>query len=301
MVAADDQVGAAIVLADDRVPDRLARAGHAHRQRQQAEGGRLLGIVADQLLVAAHAGEMVDVAGLGHADHGMDQQVGLGRLGGAVGQLLVGAVHRVAGLEGDHPAPAQLAEPVAQLLRRVAQMLEIVVHGRLDALHSAAQIDGAGMVVQVAHRRMSLVVGAEHRHRLGPLVGLPAIGDRERGVQHALAVAQVDGLADLDLLGEGGGHVEGDRYRPQDTVGEAQVGEHRLVVGPTHEALERRESAIHQELEIAELAIGQVPGLAPGRSALGHLGRRGVEVEIAQLATVRVLESAHATRLLEEF
>ena len=34
MVAADDQVGAAVVLADDRVPERLARAGHAHGQRQ---------------------------------------------------------------------------------------------------------------------------------------------------------------------------------------------------------------------------------------------------------------------------
>ena len=177
MVAADDQVGAAVVLADDRVPDRLARAGHAHRQRQQAERGGLLGIVVQQLLVAAHAGEMVDVAGLGHADHGLDQEVGLGRLGGAEGQLLVRAVHRVAGLEGDHAAPAQLPEPVAQLLRRVAQMLEIVVHGRLDALHRAAEIDAAGMVVQVAHRRMGPVVAAEHRQGLGPLVGLPAVGD----------------------------------------------------------------------------------------------------------------------------
>ena len=37
MVAADDEVGAAVILADERVPDRFARAAHAHCQRQQRE------------------------------------------------------------------------------------------------------------------------------------------------------------------------------------------------------------------------------------------------------------------------
>ncbi len=32
VVAADDEVRAAVVLADDRVPERLARPGHAHRE-----------------------------------------------------------------------------------------------------------------------------------------------------------------------------------------------------------------------------------------------------------------------------
>ena len=40
VVAADDEVRAAVVLADDRVPDRFARAAHPHRQRQERQLGR---------------------------------------------------------------------------------------------------------------------------------------------------------------------------------------------------------------------------------------------------------------------
>jgi hypothetical protein len=59
-------------------------------------------ILVEHGLVAAHPGEVVDVAGLGQADDGMDQQVGLRLLRGAEGQLLVRAVQRVARLERDH-------------------------------------------------------------------------------------------------------------------------------------------------------------------------------------------------------
>ena len=75
MVAADDEVGAAVVLADERVPDRLARAAHAHRERQQRELDRPLRILGEQRLVAAHAGVVVDVARLGHA-HRRDGSAG---------------------------------------------------------------------------------------------------------------------------------------------------------------------------------------------------------------------------------
>ena len=65
---------------------------------------------------------MVDVAGLGHADHRMEQQVGLGELRRALGQLLVRAMHRVAGLEGDDARPAPALEFLAQILGLVAQL-----------------------------------------------------------------------------------------------------------------------------------------------------------------------------------
>ena len=35
MIATHDEVRAAMVLADDRVPNSLARSAHAHRERQQ--------------------------------------------------------------------------------------------------------------------------------------------------------------------------------------------------------------------------------------------------------------------------
>ena len=121
MVAADDEVRAAVVLADDRVPQRLARTAHAHRQVQQAQHRGLLRVALEHVLVAAHAREVIDVAGLGHADDRMDQQVRLDVARRPERQLLVRAVHRVARLERDDLAPAELAETAAQLGRRVAQ------------------------------------------------------------------------------------------------------------------------------------------------------------------------------------
>ena len=128
VVAADDEVRAAVVLADDRVPHGLARAAHAHRERQQAQRRRLLGIGLQQVLVAAHAREVVDVAGLRHADDGMDQQVRFDVLRRAERELLVRAVHRIARLERHDPAPAELLKAIAKLLRSIAQVLEIVVN-----------------------------------------------------------------------------------------------------------------------------------------------------------------------------
>ncbi len=133
VIAADDEVRAAVVLADDRVPQRLARPGHAHREVQQAQLRGLLGILLQDLLVAAHARVVIDVARLRHADHRMDQQVRLVLLRRPEGQLLVRAMHRVAGLECDHLAPAKLLETRAHLGRRIAEAAEVVVHRRLDA------------------------------------------------------------------------------------------------------------------------------------------------------------------------
>jgi hypothetical protein len=161
MVAAHDHVGAAVVLADHPVPDGLARAGHPHGEVQEAHRRGRGRVVVKHGLVAAHAGEVVDVAGLGHADDGVDQQVGLRLLRGAEGEFLMRAVKRVAGLEGHDAAPAELAEIGAELVRRVAAGLEVVVDGLLDSGHGAAEIDRAGLVVQVVDRRMGEVVGAE--------------------------------------------------------------------------------------------------------------------------------------------
>jgi hypothetical protein len=116
---------------------------------------------------------VVHVARLGHADDRVDQQVRLGLARGAEGQFLVGAVQRVAGLEGDDLGPAQLAEEGAQFVRRVAAGLEIIMHRLLDAGDRAAQIDLAGLVVQVVHRRMRQVVGAETPSRPRPPCSAP--------------------------------------------------------------------------------------------------------------------------------
>ena len=107
VVAADDEVRAAVVLADDRVPDGFARAAHSHRERQEREHGRVLRVVRHEGLVAADARVVVDVARLGHADDRVDEQVRAFFLRGAERELVVRAVHRVAGLEGDDLASSR--------------------------------------------------------------------------------------------------------------------------------------------------------------------------------------------------
>ena len=107
VVAADDQVRAAMVFTDQSVPDRFARSAHPHRQRKH---GKLHGsrrIFRDQQLVATHAREVVHVTRLCHSDRRMDQQVGFDRLRSTESQLLMGAMHRVASLKRDCTPPAQ--------------------------------------------------------------------------------------------------------------------------------------------------------------------------------------------------
>ena len=82
---------------------------------------------------------MVDVAGLGHADDRMDQEPAADLLCGSLGQLLVGAVERVAGLEGDDLGPAQVLEVRPQLGRGPPQLDEVVMGGvRITSSRPAA-------------------------------------------------------------------------------------------------------------------------------------------------------------------
>ena len=168
VIAADDEVRAAVVLADDRVPDRFARPAHPHRQRQQREVRRVLRVVRHERLVAADARVVVDVARLGHADDRVHEQVGFFFLGGAERELVVGAVHRVAGLEGDDLSPAALGELFAQLGRRVAERFVVVVQRQLQALDLAADVDRLALVHQVVDGRVLGVGRCRTRARLRP-------------------------------------------------------------------------------------------------------------------------------------
>ena len=260
VVAADDEVRTAVILADDGVPERLARAAHAHGQRQQAEHGGVGRVALQQLLVAAHAGEVVDVAGLGQAHHRLDQQVCIGDAGGAVGQLLVGTVHRVAGLEGDHALPVVAGEVLAQLRRRAPQLAEVVVHRRGQAVERAAEVDRVGLVQQMVHARVLVVGAAEHLFGLDVAIRPVDVLHGQYSDAAALAILQHDALAGAQALGEALGHIEVDRHRPDQAGGQAHVVHHALVVGLVEVAHQWREAAGEQQLQVAQLALGQRPG-----------------------------------------
>ncbi len=189
VVAAHDQVGAAVVLADDGVPHRLAGPSHAHGQGQQRQHGGVHRVAVQHRLVAPHPGVVVDVARLGHAHARVDEQVGLQLGRGPPGQLHVGPVHRVAGLERHHLAPPQAGELGPQLGRGQPQRLEVVVRRRLDALDGAAHVDRVGPVKDVGHAGVGEVAGAVDLLDLGFPVGLPHLRHVESGQHDALGVA----------------------------------------------------------------------------------------------------------------
>ena len=286
VVAADDEVRAAVVLANDCVPERLARSAHAHRERQQRERGRLLRVRLDQMLVAAHARVVIDVAGLRHADDGLNQQIRLDLFGRPERELLVRAVHRVARLERDDAAPAELLESLTKLARSISQVLEIVMARRFDTAELAAEVDLVRAPHQIAHARVELVGRAENGLRLGRLVGAVDARHVHRRDQHAFGVAERDRVAFLDLVRKRRRHVERDRHRPNDSGREARLCEHGAIVLFAEEAFERRECAVQQHLDVASLAHREVPRRQVAATRLFGARANLVEVQILQLPSV---------------
>ena len=106
MVAANDEASDAVVLPDEGVEERFPRPRVAHGRRECREeraAGRI--VLVDEDLVGAEPDCGRHVVVLGLADEGVDDQA-VGELEGQLGQVLVGAVDRIAGLEACDVAPA---------------------------------------------------------------------------------------------------------------------------------------------------------------------------------------------------
>src|SRR5215204_315100 len=119
VVAPDDEVGATVVLTADSVEDRLAGSPVAHRRGEDREHRAVFGVVTFQYsLVGAHPDVGRDVLGAGLADERVEEQ-SVDYLEGALLDVLVRAVHGIAGLETDDSLPALLGEDLAQVTRLV--------------------------------------------------------------------------------------------------------------------------------------------------------------------------------------
>ena len=70
---------------------------------------------------------MVDVAGLGHPDRRVDEDVGTGFGGAPHRQLEMGAVHRVSRLECHHLGPSAAGELLSESGRRLSKLPEVIV------------------------------------------------------------------------------------------------------------------------------------------------------------------------------
>ena len=177
------------------------------------------GYLLRQKLVAADAREVVHVAGLCHAHRGVKQKIGFNLLGRAERKFLVRAMHGIARLEGNDPAPAQARELRTQLRRGQAQGTEIVVGRTLQALEGPPHIPGIRLVDSIVGAGMRLAGGAEHALGFGGTIGLPYVLDVQNREHHALAVAQRNlAAAGRQRLGKLFGDVERDRHRPQNAA-----------------------------------------------------------------------------------
>ncbi len=122
----------------------------------------------------------------------------------------------------------------------------------------------------------------------GLVVGVDFL-DVEEGQQVAVDVAQGKRLA----LGHAvaGGDRQGDGQRPEGAVGQPHLADDALVVGLAQEALQGREPADGQQLEVAEAPlVERQAGVVLGRRL--HLGGAGlVHQEVDQGATVRGVQA----------
>ncbi len=218
-----------------------------------------MGVALQHGLVAAHPGVVVDVARLGQAHRGVHQQVGLHRPGRPQGELDVGAVHGVAGLEGHHPLPAELVEPGPQLGRGQAQGLVVVVHRGAQHLELAGHVHRVGPLQHVGHPRVGLVRAAVHPLGLMGQVGPVQLGHPQGGQHDPLGVPQGQARPRAQLGRFFLGDVQHHRHRPQGAVGQAHAVAHGLVVFFAEETPQGGETAVGEQLEVTGLAGGQVP------------------------------------------
>jgi hypothetical protein len=135
---------------------------------------------------------------------------------------------------------------------------------------------------------------AEHRLRLDVEIGPVDARDFHRGGQHAFAVAQRNRIAHSELLGELLSHVERNRHRPDHSARQPHVREHAAVIGLVEKALERRERAVQQHLDVAELPHIEIPRWQVACTGLLFLHSRFVEVKILQHPAVGIFQRTHS-------
>ena len=255
-VPPDDEMRAPVVLPDRHVLDGLAGARHVHGVGQVGPPQPGVADLLLEHLVGADARLPGNVVVLRGTHRRVDQAHGslgdVGRFQGPGEQLVVGAVDRVAALEGqDVLADGQTGAHLGG--RRAGE----------GALGQVQPDDFPPQVVLAALHRDHLDRGVLDRRRAVALAGLdglvrgPLAGDVEDGEVLAL-VGQKDRVPFLHgVLGR----VEDDGEAEEEAVGEAHGLDDGGVLPLVHETFERREPADDQELYVAGASVRELDGL----------------------------------------
>ncbi len=257
MIAPDDQVRAAEVLAQQRVQQRLARARVAHLDGIARLHDRAVHeIVLDERIDRPDPGRRRDIARFQRPQH-LVNQYAIADLDGDLGQVLVAAVHRVARLESRHRGPAFLQEQRPRLRR---SMVEPGVGLREVSFRQRAQRP-AEIDRSLRHDFFDTGVCGMCRaiHMLAfelPVDAVLLLDGQNREQLLALAVNERDVLTNTDAVAEVLPTGQGNRYRPEQPVCECHVLAARAPVCLTHKAIERRISAHAEHAQVRHFAAG---------------------------------------------
>ena len=258
MVPADDQVGAAEVLAEDRVEQSFPGTGVAHIQRITGlDDGVLHEIVLGEDIDGLGAHFRGDVAGFQFAQELVDQDA-VADLDGDLGQVLVGAVHGVPELQSGDGVPAFGLKHLPGFIGPHVKAGILLREGSFTPdLADAAQVDRF-LVHDHLHARMFHFVSGENLFAFPLFVDFVLIGDLH-GPHHLfrLFIHQEHFLADLNGIGLAlvDGHGDGDG--PEGAVGEFHVAHGTLPVGLVHETIQGGETADAHHDQVGRFPGGQ--------------------------------------------
>jgi hypothetical protein len=101
---------------------------------------------------------------------------------------------------------------------------------------------------------VGLIACVENPLCFAGLVCPPDIRNIHRGDQHALRIAQGDGIAGRNFVRKGLADIEGNRHGPDHTAFQTHFIANVVVISFFQESFERRESAIQQKVQVAQLA-----------------------------------------------
>ena len=296
VVAPDDLVRAAVVLPEQRVQQRLARAGVAHVERiARLHHGARPEVLLDQHGDGARAHLGRDVARLEVAEQRVHQHAVAG-LDRHLGEVLVRAVHGIARLEGGDARPAEPLELGARLGGRHEQRAVLRLEAAVrEHLHRSGEVD---LALLPSPSSRPGCAGSVVRNTVVHSCALSMrvlLGDRM--VASDLAVVRIE-QRDLRAGPEcrRGCPVRGqrDRDRPEQAARHAVAVAHAFPVGARHEALERREAADAEHDEIALLARAHAHrAQRPGARAFGGERLAGEHQRLERFASVRRYQSGH--------
>ena len=249
-VAADDEMRAAVVAADDHVLQGFTGTRHVHGVGQVGPANPVVVHLSGQALVGLEADGTRNVVLLSGATGGVHQHHGV--LADVLGvqsageQLVVGTVDRVAALESHHVL--SIGETGAHLCRRLAGEHAL---GQFKALEAASQVEALALHGDHPHCRVLNGGGAVAALGFSHLVGFP-LGLHLQNGEVLPLVGQQHRVTDHHVIAVG---VHHDRQTEQLAGRQAMAAHDSVVILLMHEAPQGGETAHHQQFHIAGIAV----------------------------------------------